>query len=552
MATADKLAAYGDEEEEEDEEEVSGSETQEEEEQRLRVCTWSLVAYAGAVVAGVLLILFLHRRRVHLGVAGLSSALYTAWIDEHMEATCYGVHGAKARRLWTEDSEEELEAAKAMEEGRELRPAKFNPAFLYFFRIPAGQYGGSMGLERDTLMPYYASADVQGNTPNDAEVAIIVFHGYGRNAQDYLCSVKKIVEESVYDRKRVMVIVPKYHARVDFKTATELWWNNTHPWGDWRGGAASDARCGATISSFKVVERMMIFLGNKDRFPFLRRIVLLGHSAGGQTVQRFGVLNHLFPNALAGVEVNESEVLHTVRKDLPVVYVVANPSSWAYLDQNRWAYDWNWSTNDFTEPVYAKYDPELGREGWTSDRRRRRNWGKHKRGDGWGWGNSELQNATPESPFLCKESRFNDWHYGINWNNVEYGNIVWYMKRHPCYTCIHHWYSKRKMIYLVGQNDTCTDDMLPNGICNQSCWTRSEECRRTAMDVKCSAMLQGPNRNVRARLFMQHLEKLYGMPTHRLMVVPGVGHEAERLFMSLEGQTAIWGEGSWLDDWQPE
>jgi len=94
-------------------------------------------------------------------------------------------------------------------------------------------------------------------------------------------------------------------------------------------------------------------------------------------------------------------------------------------------------------------------------------------------------------------------------------------------------------MFLVSQNDTCTDDLLP--VCDASCWTRKSKsrCQRTGLDMRCPAMLQGWNRNLRGRLFMKHLQNYYGRPTHTLVEVPGAGHEAAKVYRSQVAHQAI-------------
>lgn len=64
-------------------------------------------------------------------------------------------------------------------------------------------------------------------------------------------------------------------------------------------------------------------LSDERLFPKLEAITLLGHSAGGQFVQRYALMTVL-PTA--------------PRAGLSVRYVIANPSSFAYLDASRPVY----------------------------------------------------------------------------------------------------------------------------------------------------------------------------------------------------------------------
>ena len=84
----------------------------------------------------------------------------------------------------------------------------------------------------------------------------------------------------------------------------------------WRsGGAAINSN---RISSFDFMDEILRRLARKEFFPNLKTIVVAGHSAGGQFVNRYEMLNQIH-NKL-GVTVS---------------YVVANPSSYAYVDALR-------------------------------------------------------------------------------------------------------------------------------------------------------------------------------------------------------------------------
>src|SRR5450755_157779 len=83
----------------------------------------------------------------------------------------------------------------------------------------------------------------------------------------------------------------------------------------WRSGGTE---VGSQLSSFDFMVEILSRLARKDVFPNLKTILVAGHSAGGQFVTRYEMLN----------QVND-------RLGVPVSYVVANPSSYAYVDSLR-------------------------------------------------------------------------------------------------------------------------------------------------------------------------------------------------------------------------
>ena len=83
----------------------------------------------------------------------------------------------------------------------------------------------------------------------------------------------------------------------------------------WRSGAAA---MGGQLSSFDFMDEILRRLARKEVFPNLRVVVVAGHSAGGQFVTRYEMLSQIQD-----------------KLGIPVSYVVANPSSYAYVDALR-------------------------------------------------------------------------------------------------------------------------------------------------------------------------------------------------------------------------
>jgi len=84
----------------------------------------------------------------------------------------------------------------------------------------------------------------------------------------------------------------------------------------WRSGGVAIG--GNQLSSFDFMDEFLRRLARKEFFPNLRPIVVAGHSAGGQFVTRYEMLNQVHDKL--GIQVS---------------YVVANPSSYAYVDSQR-------------------------------------------------------------------------------------------------------------------------------------------------------------------------------------------------------------------------
>ncbi|MEE4379217.1 MAG: hypothetical protein V2J55_17140 [Candidatus Competibacteraceae bacterium] len=146
--------------------------------------------------------------------------------------------------------------------------------------------------------------------------AVVVIHGSDRNADDYYYRIRNAVEtEDMFEN--TLIVAPRFPEPSDPVADDMLYWDG----GDgeqqgWRGG--QDSVNGPGVSSFSVID--VILQEINDNFPNIKVVTVVGHSAGGQVVQRYAAIN-----------VKEDDL----RDDLKVKYVVANPSTYMYLWDDR-------------------------------------------------------------------------------------------------------------------------------------------------------------------------------------------------------------------------
>lgn len=224
-------------------------------------------------------------------------------------------------------------------------------------------------------------------------------------------------------------------------------------------------------------------------------------SSGAQMVQRYAVISDM-------------AALFDIDTDIDVAFVIANPSSYTYLDNRRFKYTCGHCKcttrnctcdQECTKPPYQEL--------------------------------AKPRRASAGKDFPCYVWHYNRWPYGIGMFSNGKGQEVPYVLRDGPLGVERavRLYRKLHVVYLVGQNDTCNDG-LP--VCDASCWKREDyledewPCFRNQMDTRCPAMLQGPCRRTRGHQYMKYLENLYGEPTHTLHEVPGVGHNASAIFGS--------------------
>jgi pimeloyl-ACP methyl ester carboxylesterase len=218
----------------------------------------------------------------------------------------------------------------------------------------------------------------------------------------------------------------------------------------WRTGGAE---VGADkLSSFDFMDEILRNLARKEIFPNLKTIVVAGHSAGGQFVNRYEMLNQIHE-----------------KLGVPVSYVVANPSSYAYVNALRpTASAFSTATSDIAQP--ASGTPATPAFGAFDD----------------------AKNCTG----------YDTWPYGLK-GRTGYASTLTDEQ-------ITQQLATRPVTYLLGEAD-----VLPLGV----------------FDTSCPAQAQGSTRLGRGLAFSKFVkENLHGQ--HRTIVVPFCSHSQRCMFTS--------------------
>jgi hypothetical protein len=182
------------------------------------------------------------------------------------------------------------------------------------------------------------------NRHANVQTLMIMVHGSSRNVDDYICCANSALptEEQDPSTSSIMIVAPWFLVPADMPvnittsttgnaSATPLVWadfvlDEVEPvYHTWRYGA--DA-INAPISSYATVDAIVDrVLQDIVRFPSLKRIVVAGHSAGGQFTQRWALLS----NSQAFANPSEQYIPRA-----PTRTVVANPKSLCWLDARRY------------------------------------------------------------------------------------------------------------------------------------------------------------------------------------------------------------------------
>ena len=279
--------------------------------------------------------------------------------------------------------------------------------------------------------------------------ALVVVHGAGRDADNYFRNVLAAaflagaLENTVVIAPRMASSAANCH---DALAPNEISWNcNT-----WRSGGPAVSN--PDVTSFDFVDEVLRKVARKQIFPNLKQIVVTGHSAGGQVLNRYEMSNHIHD-----------------KLGVPVTYVVANPSSYAWPDSTR--------PTDAAYSVQAHapgYIPEIA-----ANTAAFRNFGG-------------ARDCTT----------YDQWPYGLK-------DRTGYAAKETD-DQLKTQLSSRPTTYLLGELD-----VLPLG----------------GFDGSCSATAQGPTRLARGEAFGKFVNEKLGAH-HVVKIVPECGHNARCMFTS--------------------
>jgi pimeloyl-ACP methyl ester carboxylesterase len=178
--------------------------------------------------------------------------------------------------------------------------------------------------------------------------AVILVHGKGRDVDRYYNGLQRAAGEAAASSDNTILIAPQFLIEQDIEDhnlGTEIVrWRS----GNWQAGGP--AMGPAPVSAYEILDAMLEHLADKTFFPNLKNIVLAGHSAGAQAVQRYAVVGTAASQIAA--------------QGIHVRFVIANPSSYLYFTDDRPSphgfacSDWNrWKYGIRDAPEYVKLSP---------------------------------------------------------------------------------------------------------------------------------------------------------------------------------------------------
>lgn len=193
--------------------------------------------------------------------------------------------------------------------------------FLHAQVTNVGTHRISITIDEHTLqIPCYRNLPLD-QPDGDITRAVVVIHGTNRDADEYYDAVLNAAAD-VLDS--TIIIAPQFLTEIDLNAhtldSTHLYWSSS----GWKSGSNSldDSTSPRPVraSSYTMIDTVLTRLA--ESWTGLRTIVIAGHSAGGQFVNRYmacsPVISDLCENS-----------------NLPVRGIVANPSSYLYMNNER-------------------------------------------------------------------------------------------------------------------------------------------------------------------------------------------------------------------------
>ena len=168
----------------------------------------------------------------------------------------------------------------------------------------------------DASVPIEISVDLNAIHPEITRAAI-VFHGKGRNVEGYFSALEHAAHEAASNTAQTLLWAPQFLREEDAEahhlSKQFLRWHA----GSWTAGEPAIGPL--PLSTFDVIDAMLATLANRERFPNLNTVVLIGHSGGGQLLNRYAIVGKAAVT-MAGIHIR---------------FVIANPSSYFYFSDAR-------------------------------------------------------------------------------------------------------------------------------------------------------------------------------------------------------------------------
>lgn len=366
---------------------------------------------------------------------------------------------------------------------------------------------------------YYSNHDLAKSHLTTKRV-IIAIQGNKRNPKGFFNTLYSTVESQKLLNETI-VIAPGFKgndyegktdctdSKCDALEPHEVYWSTA----GWKQGDVSLDP--SRISSYEVVDLMIKKLAHSQQFSALSHIVLTGHSAGGQFTQRYAV----------GTVVEEQ-----LGEKIKLEFLVSNPSSYLYLDNNRpvWAglyleggkypeFGLNAQVPlvpEFKDPYHREVSPYFPLDEFKGVRKVIKS--------------GEVKPCDCTKP-PCPYERFK---FGFEMqphDHTHYMSFESARQKSDRKLTVEGQTARflnKKVTYIMGQNDNSTPTGSPES--------------KQMLDLTCGSNFQGPDRLTRATYYFESLSR-FGAHQHRLLFAAQVGHDSPEIYRSYQAKRTLFG-----------
>jgi hypothetical protein len=176
----------------------------------------------------------------------------------------------------------------------------------------------------DCCIPYLASYPLDKSN-DKIEHVILAVHSSNYDARMVFNNCISLLKSQGGAESTTLVIAPQFLTKEHTKEINDLnllFWK-VEPFRGSSVSTTAGSRKDKRISPFTILEDIILQIADKKTFPNVKRVTILGHSAGGQLVNRFAASNTVEFDAVrpAGIKCR---------------YIVMNPSSYVYMSPKRY------------------------------------------------------------------------------------------------------------------------------------------------------------------------------------------------------------------------
>lgn len=177
---------------------------------------------------------------------------------------------------------------------------------------------------KTVFIPYKSNLPIQKSSKK-IERLLIAIHSSSYDANQYFNNAVQATKKQGVDQN-TLIIAPQFLYEQKLPTTHTpnkmLYWRVAPFRGSSKGAyGQTNTKVNShkiSINAFSILDSLLSEMTAKSRFPNLKEIVIVGHSAGGQLVQRYSMVGKFTPSRTVNIR-----------------YVVSAPSSYAYPTNKR-------------------------------------------------------------------------------------------------------------------------------------------------------------------------------------------------------------------------